>query len=115
VNETNQSLSFGKNPCILLLVSDVIAGSSIVEQLHQLILLAGCLIHGALYDSLSIAGQPSAFDGPGDHFVRQLFPGCDDKIVRFQLHCLHQVGDWLWSEVAFFVVCHVRNLSDRQP
>ena len=91
------------------------SGSSIVEQLHQLIHLAGCLIHRALYDSLAIAGQPPAFDCPGDHFVRQLFPGCHDKIVRPQLQLLHQVGDWLRSTAAFFVVCHIRNLSDRQP
>ena len=45
--------------------------------------------------------------------MSQLFRGCHHKIVRLQLQLLHQVGDRLWSEVAFGVVCHSRNLSDQ--
>ena len=75
--------------------------------------MAGCLIHRALYDAFTIAGQTSAFDSPRDHLVSQLFCGCHDKIVRLQLQLLHQVGDRLWPKVAFGVVCHSRNLSDQ--
>jgi hypothetical protein len=33
--------------------------------------------------------------------------------VRLQMQFLHEVGDWLWPKVAFSVVCHPRNVSER--
>ena len=86
---------------------------SIIEQLHLLIHVAGCLIHRPLYDALTIARQASAFDGPRDHFVSQLFGGCLNEVMRLQLQLLHEVGDRLWPKVEFGVVCHPRNLSER--
>ena len=46
---------------------------SIIEQLHQLIDIAGCLIHRPLYDSFGVIGEAPSFDGTCDHLVRQLF------------------------------------------
>jgi hypothetical protein len=88
-------------------------GISIIEQLHLLIDFAGCLIHRPLYDALTITRQASAFDGPCDHLVSQLFCGSCNKVVHFQLQLLHKVGDRLWPKVALGVVCHSRNLSDQ--
>lgn len=79
----------------------------------MLIHVAGCLIHRPLYDALTIARQASAFDGPRDHFVSQLFGRCLNEVMRLQLQLLHEVGDRLWPKVEFGVVCHPRNLSER--
>lgn len=86
---------------------------SIIEQLCLLVDVAGCLIHRALYDALAVAGQASAFDGPRDHLVSQLFSGCLNEVVRLQVQLLHEVGDRLWPKVACGVVCHPRNLAER--
>lgn len=86
---------------------------SIVEQLRLLVHVAGCLIHRPLYDTLAVAGQAPAFDGPRDHLVSQLLGGSLNKVMHLQLQLLHEVGDRLWPKLAFGVVCHSRNLSDR--
>ncbi len=86
---------------------------SIIEQLRLLVHVAGCLIHRPLYDTLAVAGQASAFDGPRDHFVSQLLGRCRNKVMHLQLQLLHEVRDRLCPKVAFGVVCHPWNLSDR--
>ena len=47
--------------------------ASIIEQLHQLVHVAGCLIHRSLYDSFGVVRKAPSFDGTCNHLVRQLF------------------------------------------